>query len=119
MSSRPSQDANQPHSEGPQEKSRRRRPRKFTLRWWSMRHDLPLSTLYRAVQRGFLKAHRPRGGSYVVRPKAFKAWYGTGTVAAPRPQPAMPAERASPIGSGATFRHVRWDQLPDDSPDEH
>src|SRR5690242_183061 len=32
----------------------RRRPRRFTLRWWATRYDLPRSTLSRAVERGRL-----------------------------------------------------------------
>ena len=93
---------------------RRRRPRKFTLPWWSLRCDLPLSTLYRAVQRGFLKACRPRGGSFIVRPQDFKHWYQGDPPATPRPLSPEPAE-PRPTGPSATgFKHVRWDELPDD-----
>jgi excisionase family DNA binding protein len=92
----------------------RRRPRRFTLRWWSVKYDVPLSTLYRAVEQGRLAARRPKGSSYLVQPASFKAWYEGEVDAADQFRPPALIEPQPPKPSRSVFQHVRWDHLPDD-----
>lgn len=94
----------------------RRLARRHSPRWWAERLDYPLSTIYKAIQRGHLKALRPRGGSYVIPPRDFADWFEGGQPQSGRPldrPPAMPDQ--DPVAS--RFRHVRWSQLPDGTPD--
>lgn len=93
---------------------RGRAPRQHTIRWWSERYDLPISTIYKAIDKGYLKALRPKGGSFIILPEAFWAWYSAeaGT-ASPPPARTRPTPSAAP----PRFQHVRWSELPDEPPD--
>lgn len=90
-----------------------RRARKHTPRWWSEQYDCPISTIYKAINKGHLKALHPKGGSFIILPEAFQAWYGE--------EVTSPAASSRPMASPEQpqkFRHVRWSELPDAPPDE-
>lgn len=102
--------------QGLPQSGRGRPPRQHTIRWWSERYDLPISTIYKAIDRGYLKALRPRGGSFIILPEAFWAWYGqeAGTSS---PPPARTRPTPSAAAGPPRFQHVRWSELPDEPPD--
>ena len=109
-----------PVGDHPSPRKRRSRPAPpLSVRWWSDRTGYPISTLYAAIKRGHLKAHWPQAASQRVEPKDFMAWHEAGRSSnGPRsvnspgspPQP----DRLPP----PAFRHVRWIELPDETPRE-
>lgn len=94
----------------------KRPARRHTLRWWSEQFDLPLSTLYKAVEQGYLKAMKPKGSSYVVRPLDFQAWFGGESMDIPTDPPPDGATTAAPATpaskSSPSFAHVQYQRLP-------
>lgn len=96
----------------------RRTARQHTIRWWSERYDLPLSTLYKAIEKGYLKAIHPRGGSFIILPEEFWAWYGADAEnPSPHPTPIRSTASAKTAAAFPQFQHVRWSELPGEPPD--
>jgi len=101
-------------------KRRRSRPTPpFTVRWWSRRTGYPISTLYAAIEGRHLRARRPQGSSYRIKLEDFEAWHDGGASSVefrPSRQAANPALKLD--SSPPAFRHVRWSELPDETPRE-
>src|SRR4051812_39744199 len=72
------QDHYTPPCESDRTEPRSRPPRRYSPRWWADRLDYPLSTIYKAIQQGHLRALRPQGGSYVIPPQDFRDWFEGG-----------------------------------------
>jgi excisionase family DNA binding protein len=94
--------------------------RRYSPRWWAERLDYPRSTIYKAIQQGHLRALRPRGGSYIIPPRDFADWFEGDRLRSnrpPTPPPGRPGSPPPPEPEATRFRHVRWPQLPDGTPD--
>lgn len=100
-------------------KKRRSRPAPpLTVRWWSERTGYPVSTLYAAIKKRHLKARGAKGSTYRVELEDFEAWRD-----GPSSPDFKPDLRSAPPPSKAdspppAFRHVRWSELPDETPRE-
>ncbi len=98
-----------------------RPPRRHTLRWWADQYDLPLSSLYKAVELGYLKALKPKGCSFVVQPHDFLAWFsGEPVVMVTDPPAETTTTAATPMApavkSTVHFEHVRLPLLQRERP---
>lgn len=48
--------------------------RRNTVSWWANKLDIPVSTIYAAIQKGHLQAVKPGGACYRISKDAVKMW---------------------------------------------
>ena len=100
-------------------KKRRSRPAPLlSVRWWSERTGYPVSTLYAAIKKRHLKARGAKGSTYRVELEDFEAWRDgpASPDFKPAPRAAHPPSKSD--SPPPAFRHVRWSELPDETPRE-